>query len=67
MLFFNIVAANKDTLFAVLHPSPKGGGELVLSDLADDPIPGLLEGPLGQGEASQLGLHLWKQEKVRWG
>jgi hypothetical protein len=33
----------------------------------DNPISGLLEGPLGQGEASQLELHLWIQEKVRWG
>jgi hypothetical protein len=49
--------------FPALDPLPKGDGELVLSDLAYDPIPGILEGPMGQGEASQLGLHLWKQEK----
>jgi hypothetical protein len=67
MLFFDIVAADTDTLFAKLYPLPKGSSELVPSDLTDNPISGLLKGPLGQGEASQLELHLWIQEKVRWG
>ncbi len=36
-LFFDIVFADVDTLFASLHPPSEGGGEVVLGDGLDDP------------------------------
>jgi len=54
MLFFDIVSANPHALFAALHPRPKGVGELIFGDGADDPLPARLEALGGQGAARQL-------------
>jgi hypothetical protein len=59
-----IVSADLYALFAPLTPPLEGGGEVFFAEGSDDPLPGVLEGVLGQGEASQL---LGEQEKVRWG
>jgi hypothetical protein len=61
--FFDIVSANLNALFAPLIPPPEGGGEVFFAEGSDDPLPGVLEGVLGQGEASQLHLVLGELEK----
>jgi hypothetical protein len=65
--FLDIVPANLNALFALHIPPPKGSGEVVFAQGSDDPLPGVLECVLGQGEASQQHLELREQEKVRWG
>ncbi len=66
LAFLDIVSADLNALFALLIPPPEGGGEIVFAEGSDD-LPGVLEGVLRQGEASQLHLELGKQEKVSWG
>ena len=46
--FFRIDIADQITLFKVLLPPPKGGGELVFDDKMTDPIHGLTHGLVGQ-------------------
>ena len=65
LTFFNIVPLQLYALFATLVPSPEGGGERFFGDLADHPVPGRLDAVSGEGEASQLLLHVREQEEVR--
>jgi hypothetical protein len=64
--FLNIVSADLNALFALLIPPPEGSGKVVFAEGSDDPLLGVLEGVLGQGEASHLHLELGKQKKVSW-
>jgi hypothetical protein len=47
MLFFDIVAANPDAHFALLHPLYKGSSEIILGDGPDDPLLAALDSVLG--------------------
>ncbi len=42
-----MVAADPDALFALLHPLPKGSGEVILWDGLGDSLPARLEALLG--------------------
>ncbi len=64
---FHMSTADTNTFFASLEPPPEGGGEVLFGDGPDDPFPGVLEGLLGQGHASQLHLDLREEEEVRRG
>ena len=57
--------ADTKTLFATLKPAAERGGERLGGDSSADTYPGLLEALLGKSEASQLLIHLWKEEEVR--
>jgi len=50
-LFFGIVPANADTLFAAHYTFLGGGGKLVFDEGEDDPLQPLLECPSGQAVA----------------
>ncbi len=64
LAFFNVGPSDVDTFFAALHPAPEGCGEVGRLQCFGGPLPLLLEGLLGEGEASQLPLHLREEEKV---
>ena len=54
-IFFGIVSADANMLFAARYTLLEGGGKLVLDEGEDNhPQQLLLEGPRGQGAASQL-------------
>ena len=57
MLFFDLVSADPDALFAALYPPPKGGGEGLLARGSDQPLPAFLEGVGGKGGARQHCFH----------
>ena len=62
-----MVTADTHALFTPLKPSVERGGQRLGDDSFADPSPGLLEALLGQREASQQLICLWKQEEVRGG
>jgi hypothetical protein len=59
----NVSASNTTTHLALLTPSPKGGGEVVLGDGSRHPILQGLEGLLGQRPGSQI-LHDVQRKKA---
>ena len=69
-----LISAESNALFAKLVLPPKGGGEFVISDELQDPIPGRPGHLLGQPVASQLFLHFGEEEivfgsqirRIRW-
>ncbi len=48
----------------MLHPAPEGRGKVGHLQSFGSPLPLLLEGLLGEGEAGQLPLHLWEEKEV---
>jgi hypothetical protein len=65
LAFFSVGPGNIDTFFAVLILPSEGRGKVSRLQNSDSLLPLLLEGLLQEGEASQLPLHLRKEEEVR--
>jgi hypothetical protein len=57
--FFDGLVADSDTLFAALVSQPERLGEVRRRAISRTPLPILLRGLLGEGEAGKLSLHLW--------
>jgi len=65
-LFFCLVPANANALFAALYTRLDGGGKLVFDKGFDDPLQPLLEGPSGQAVAPQT-VFTFGKRKCWWG
>jgi hypothetical protein len=53
-MFFGLVMADLEALFAAVHPLPKGVSELVCDDGSGYPVTDFLEDVLGQRDPSQF-------------